>query len=131
MEARRSQGFYRKAQEHIKGTDQYSFPVLFTRSLPETVKASDNVTQWRAYIRGIWTESASIAEINYGGAYYRTNIETVQAAGTVFRGLLIFVKIFTTSFVRDFIIRRFLKSNEDLVLKSCICREIVLDSPIH
>jgi hypothetical protein len=65
------------------------------------------------------------------GAYRRRASETVQARGPVFRGLCMFVRLLTVSFARDFIIRRFLKSNEELVLKSGICREIILDSSIH
>jgi hypothetical protein len=76
-------------------------------------------------------EAASIAETSHGGEYYRFQADTVQAQGTVFRGLLIFIKLLTTSLVRDYLLRRFLKSNEELVLKSCICREIILDSKIH
>jgi hypothetical protein len=127
-ETRRSQGFYRKAQEGVKGTDTTSFPVLFLRSLPETVELRDSKTQWAAYIRGLRVEAASIAETRHGGEYYRKQTDTVQAAGMPFRSLLIFVRLVTTSFVRDFLLRRFLKSNEELVLKSPVCRELILDS---
>jgi hypothetical protein len=130
-EAKRRQGFCRKAQESVSGTDCFSFPVLFLRSMPETVNASENVKRWGAYIRGLWEEAASMAETRRGGEYCRIQTETVQAAGTVFRGLLIFVKIFTTALVRDFILRRFLKSNAELVLKSCVCRELTLESGIR
>ena len=128
---KRSQGFYRKAQEGVNGTDKYSFPVLFMRSMPETVGITDTKGQWAAYIRGLRVEAASMAETSHGGEYYRFQGDTVQAQGTVFRGLLIFIKLLTTCFVRDYLLRRFLKSNEELVLKSCICREIILDSTIH
>jgi hypothetical protein len=57
--------------------------------------------------------------------------ETVQADGPVFRGLLILVRLVTVSFVRDFILRRFLKAQEQIVLKSCVCGEITLESRIH
>jgi hypothetical protein len=67
----------------------------------------------------------------HGGEYYRKQADTVQAAGIPFRSLLIFVRLLTTSFVRDFLLRRFLKSNEELVLKSPVCRELILDSTIH
>jgi hypothetical protein len=36
-ETKRSQGFYRRTQEGVRGTDTQFFPVLFLRSLPETV----------------------------------------------------------------------------------------------
>ena len=130
-DTKKFQGFYRKAQEGVNGTDKYSFPLLFMRSMPETVRITDTKGHWAAYIRGLRVEAASIAETSHGGEYYRFQADTVQAQGTVFRGLLIFIKLLTTSLVRDYLLRRFLKSNEELVLKSCICREIILDSKIH
>jgi hypothetical protein len=129
-ETKRSQGFYRKVQEGVRGTDRAFFPVLFLRSLPETAGLRDTKTQWGAYIRGLRTEAASMAETRHGGEYYRTQTETVQAGGSVFRGLLIFVRLVTTSIVRDFLLRRFLKSNEELVLKSPVYREIEIESRI-
>jgi hypothetical protein len=130
-ETQRSQGFYRKAYEGIGGTDAMSFPVLFLRSLPEAVRLTDSKTQWAAYVRGLRTEAASMAETRHGGEYYRKQTDTVQAAGMPFRSLLIFVRLLTTAFVRDFLLRRFLKSNEELVLKSPVSRELILDSTIH
>jgi hypothetical protein len=82
------------------------------------------------YVRGLWVVAANRAETIHGSDYYRIQTETVQAHGSVFRGLLIFVKILTTSLVRDFLLRRFLKSNEEMVLKSGICREMVIDSKV-
>jgi hypothetical protein len=130
-ETSRSQGFYRKTQEGVGGTNVTSFPVLFLRSLPEVVRLTDSKTQWAAYIRGLRVEAASMAETRHGGEYYRKQADTVQAAGIPFRSLLIFVRLVTTSLIRDFLLRRFLKSNEELVLKSPVCREIILDSSIH
>jgi hypothetical protein len=130
-ETKRSQGFYRGTQDGVKGTDVTSFPVLFLRSLPEAVRLADNKTQWAAYIRGLRIEAASMAETRHGGEYYRKQTETVQAAGMPSRSLLIFVRLVTTSLIWDFLLRRFLKSNEDLVLKSPVCRELILESTIH
>jgi hypothetical protein len=130
-ETKRSQGFYRKAYEGVMGTDVTSFPVLFLRSLPETAGITDSKTQWVAYIRGLRVEAASVAETRHSGEYYRKQADTVQAADIPFRSLLIFVRLVTMSLIRDYILRRFLKSNEELVLKSPVCREITLDSSIH
>jgi hypothetical protein len=54
--------------------------------------------------------------------------ETVQADGPVFRGLLILVRLVIVSFVRDFLLWRFLKVQEEIVLKSRVCREITLEN---
>jgi hypothetical protein len=130
-ETKRSQGFCRKAQEGVVGTDTTFFPVLFLRSLPETARLTDSKTQWTAYVRGLRIGAASMAETRHGGEYYRKQTDAVQAGGIPLRSLLIFVRLITTSFVRDFLLRRFLKSNEELVLKSPVCRELTLESTIH
>jgi hypothetical protein len=64
------------------------------------------------------------------GDYKRFQADTVRAAGSVFRGLLVLVKIVTKVFARDYLVGRFLKAKAELVLKSAICREITLDSKI-
>jgi hypothetical protein len=74
--------------------------------------------------------AGSIAETRHKAEYYRFNTDTVQASGAVFRGLLLFVKIVSRVFIRDCLLGRFLKAREELILKSAICREIVLESKI-
>jgi hypothetical protein len=128
--AYRLQGFYRKAHESVRGTDYLSVPALLFCKLAERVRVWDTAGHWADYVRGLYFEAGNIAETSCGGAYYRTQTETVGAHGAVFRGLLLFVRLLTTSLVRDFLLRRFLKSNEEMVLKSGICREIVIDSGV-
>ncbi|GHU14822.1 hypothetical protein FACS1894161_5510 [Spirochaetia bacterium] len=127
---KRSQGFYRKAQEGVRGGDTFSFPVLFLRSMPETVRITDCKKHWAAFFRGLRVEAASRAEASYSGEYCRLQADTVQVQSSVFRGLLIFVKLLTTSFVRDYLLRRFLKSNEELAVKSFVTRELILESKV-
>jgi hypothetical protein len=127
----RCQGFYRGVNDSLKVTDDSSFPVIFIRSISETSGIFDTFRQWGAYIRGLYDEAGSIAETEHQAAYYRTTTETVQADGSVFRSLLIFVRLLTTSLVHDFILRRFLIAREELVLKSCVTREITLETKIN
>jgi hypothetical protein len=84
-----------------------------------------------SYIRGIYTLAGSLAETNHEAEYYRFQQDTVNSEAVSLRHLIIFIRLLTVGFVRDFIIRRFLISKEDIVLKSSVCREIVLDSRIH
>jgi hypothetical protein len=63
--------------------------------------------------------------------FYRKESNTVRAEGSLFRHLLIFVRILTASVVRDFILRRFLVAREELVLKSCITIDLKLESKIN
>jgi len=130
-ELKRSQSFLRMVIDGNKIADNFSFTVLFARTLQETLGITDTFQQVRNYIRCLYVEAGNLAETACGGNSYRTINDTVQAEGAAFRHLLIFVKILTTSLVRDFIIRRFLIAREELVLKSCVTREITLDSKIN
>jgi len=129
--ANRSQGFFRGIIDCIKLTDNIDFQVLFIRTLQETQSITDTFQQVRNFIRYLYVEAGNLAKTACCGNSYRTVNDTVQAEGAAFRHLLIFVKILTTSLVRDFIIRRFLVAREELVLKSCVTRELTLESKIN
>jgi hypothetical protein len=63
--------------------------------------------------------------------YVRKQEETGAVLGEVKRMAGIFVKVVSGAMIRDYIVRRFLKAREELVLKSAVCREIELDSRVH
>jgi hypothetical protein len=128
---KRSQGFFRKLTDSLTGTDITTYPVLFVRSVSETQGISDIICQCGEYIRGLYDIAEGLSELNRQGEFYRNETETVRAEGSVFRGLFIFIRILTTSLVHDFVLRRFLIAREELALKSCITREIILDSKIN
>jgi hypothetical protein len=121
----------RKAQDILNVTDIQAFTFFYIRSVPDTVQAEHNIRHSRGFFRGLLDYAGSIAETACEAGYYRTNADTVKATGTVFRGLLIFARIVTKVFIRDYLLGRFLKSKAELSLKSCICREIVLESRIQ
>jgi hypothetical protein len=75
-----------------------------------------------------WAENA--AETLRKGTYYRKQQDSIGPLGTVLRGLLFTTRVVTTAFVRDYLIRRFLKAKAEIALKSCIVREICLESKI-
>ena len=129
-EARRSLGIYRGVNDSLAIGDNAFFPVIFVRSISETQGITDTFRQWGEYIRGLYVEAGTMAVTTHRGEYFRTESDTVQADVAVFRGLLIFIRILTTSFVRDYFLRRFLKARDELVLKSPICLEITLESRI-
>jgi hypothetical protein len=127
----KNQIFLRVLFDRLSGKDTVSVPVLFVRTVFETQGITDNKRQWGNYFRDLYSEAGNRAETIRLGTFYRTESDTAQAQGFVFRGLLIFVKILTATFVRDFILRRFLIAREELVLKSCITRELILESKIN
>jgi len=129
-ETKRKFNVIRKAQDVLNISDTNSFTVLYVRSVPDCVSITHTFKQWKVFIRELRINAGSIAETSHKAEYYRFTADTVQAAGTVFRGLLLFVKIVTKVFIRDYLLRRFLIAREELKLKSVICREIVLESRI-
>jgi len=122
--------YKRNATQAVNGTDNTFYPILFVRTLKETQGVKDIIHKLSQYICGLYDDVGITADTARQGEFYRTENETVNADGSVFRGLLIFIRILTTSFVRDFVLRRFLIAREELVLKSCITRELTLDSKI-
>jgi len=127
----RRQGFYRSVFDSIKNTDNYFFPVLFVRTVKDTQTVSDVFRQIGDYIRCLYVEAANMAETERSGEFYRIENDTANADGSVFRELFIFIKLVSTCFVRDFIIRRFLIAREELVLKSKITLELTIESKIN
>jgi hypothetical protein len=129
-QASRIQTAFRKAQEIAKGVDTQSFSVLFVRSVADNATVSHDSRHWGNFIRRLAVNAGSEAETKQKAEYYRFHADTVQVAGTVFRGLLLFVRIVSKVFIRDYLLGRFLKAREELVLKSAVSREITLDSKI-
>jgi hypothetical protein len=129
-ETERSFSAIRKAQDTLNGTDTRSFTFFYIRSVPDIVQAEHDFGYTRGFFRGLLDCAGSIAETVYGAEYHRKNSDTVQTTGAVFRGLLIFARIVTKVFVRDYLLGRFLKSKAELSLKSYVSRVITLESKI-
>ena len=121
---------YREIQDAIRGIDNFSFPVVYLRTINETATSAERILRWGAIFRGLIDIAKIEIGVKGGFAYFSRIADTVHAAGFVFRGLTIFIRIITTSFVRDYLLGRFLVAREELVLKSCISRDITLDSKI-
>jgi len=96
----------------------------------ETATVSEAINHLGAFMRGVFDDAKIESEVKGGWLLTHTITDRVQAAATVFRGLLLFVRIVTSVFVRDYLLRRFLKARSELVVKSVICREIILESKI-
>jgi len=117
-------------QEGLKIFDTQIFSVLFVRSVNDTPIAADYLSKIGSFIRGLYLGVGNIAETTHKGEYNRFNFDTVQIEGFAHKGLLLFVRIATQVFFRDYLLRRFLIAKENLILKSAVCREITLESRI-
>ena len=122
---------FRKLQDGLHRFDTQNITVLYVRSVNDTAKTSDKNSHLGAFIRGLFVTAGNTAETKHTAKYYRYYSDTVQAEGKTSRGLLLFVRIVTQVFIRDFLLRRFLIAREELALKSCITRNITIESKIN
>jgi hypothetical protein len=83
------------------------------------------------YIRGLYTEAGNMAATRHVGEYYREVEDTAGSMGVSFRHLFIFLRLVTVFLVRDYLIGRFLRSREELVIKSAVVRELILESRVN
>jgi len=130
-EAKRSLGSNRIITSGVNTVDVNSYSVVFVRTVEDTQGVTDAFQQWRDYMRFLYTEAGNIAETDRTGDFYRIQSDSVQVEGFSFRHLLIFVKLLSTSIVRDFFIRRFLIAKEQIILKSNVTTNLSLDSKIN
>jgi hypothetical protein len=130
-EAGRSKGFYRLVSDFFTGSDNSNFTILFVRCVNETKGISDGIRKWGDYIRSLFIQAGNIAETDRIGKFYRKENDKVTAKGSVLRKIFYVLKIITKACVRDYIIGRFLIAREELTLKSCVVREICIESRIN
>jgi hypothetical protein len=108
-----------------------SFRLSWLRLVREELAASGEAGHAGDYIRGLYAEAGSAAETLHAGEYHRKQEDAAGLADIPLRSLFVVVKLITTGLVRDYLISRFLKSNEDIAVKSPVCGEIILESRIH
>ena len=126
----RYKSFFLKLQETVNGFDSGNSSLFFLRSLRETAKNNDTKKHIADYSRLLPDTAEIDSKVNVGWTIVAKIADTVHAAGTVFRGLVLLVRIVTEVFVRDYLLGRFLKAREELVLKSAISVEIEHESRI-
>jgi hypothetical protein len=127
----REPNVYPGVRYDLKASMYLGIPAAYTRTMTQGVKLADSRKLAAAYVR---KHTAAVKGVDVLGRVVDTMrrlADTAGVEGIPLRSLGVFIKLVTVGFVRDFILRRFLKSNEELVLKSKVCREIILDSKIH
>jgi hypothetical protein len=101
------------------------------RVIQDTGTIGDETGHTADYLRGLFVEAGSIAETKHRAEYHRKQRDTAYSEAVPLRHLFIFIRLLTASYIRDYIIGRFLRSKEEVVIKSPVCREIILDSTLH
>jgi len=120
--------FFHKINEIVKGQDSSNSSGLFLRVFQETVKNYDEKQSLTFLLRSIFEKIDIGSVAKSGRAYFALVTDTVHAVSFIFRGLLLFVRIMTGVFVRDYIIGRFLKARKEIILKSKVTKELSFES---
>jgi hypothetical protein len=113
------------------GGDSAGSVITRMRVIQDRESVGDDVGHTADYLRGLFIEAGSRAETTRRGTYRRVQQDTAYSEAVSLRHLFIFIRLLTGGYVRDYIIGRFLKSKEELVIKSPVCREIILESTLH
>jgi hypothetical protein len=101
------------------------------RIIQDTKTIGDDMGHVADYLRGLFVEAGSMAETKHEGDYHRRVTDTAHNEAIPLRHLFIFLRLLTAAYIRDYIIGRFLRSKEEVVIKSPVCREIILESTLH
>ena len=122
--------YIRKLKGTIIGSDKLSIAYLFYTLIKDNIKVIDTYRHILAYSRKIIEIAKNTTNIIQNRLKTLILKDTVNMSGYVFSGLFIKIKIFTGLIIRDRILRHFLIAREEIALKSCITREINLESSI-
>jgi hypothetical protein len=127
----RSRGLFAFLQSYLGITDTRGYSSIWRRTVPDAAHATTDNRHTGNYQRELSDALDGTAETNNRADYIRIERDTGDVIGEVQRMLHVVIRIITGGAVRDYIIRRFLKSNEEMVVKSPVCREITIESRIH
>jgi hypothetical protein len=123
--------FFRTLSGHAGSGDSTGRFITRMRIIEDRGTIGDDTGHTANYLRGLFVEAGSIAETKHRAEYHRRQQDTAGSEAVPLRHLFIFIRLLTGAYIRDFIIGRFLKSREEVIIKSPVCRELILDSKVH
>jgi hypothetical protein len=123
--------FFRILSGHAGSGDSTSSFITRMRVIQDTGTVGDDTGHTADYLRGLFVEAGTMAETTHRAEYHRRQQDTAHSEAVPLRHLLIFIRLLTGAYIRDYIIGRFLKSREEVIIKSPVCRKLILDSKVH
>jgi hypothetical protein len=127
---KRINGAVRRLAGSVKNDDNLYASFFHLRHVLELLKPETVVNTARGFVRKIIEGMRLYDFLNNVGLIICRIFDGVHALDYTARRLMMVVKIFTTSFVRDFILHRFLHAKEELIIKSRICFELEIESKL-
>jgi hypothetical protein len=123
--------FFRTLSGHAGSRDSTGSFIARMRVIQDRGTAGDDTGHTADYLRGLFAEAGSMGETTHKAEYHRKQQDTAHSEAVPLRHLFIFIRLITGAYIRDFIIGRFLKSREEVIIKSPVCREMILESRLH
>jgi hypothetical protein len=123
--------FFRTLLGSVGSGDSTGNLITRMRVIQDTETVGDETGHTADYLRGLFVEAGNMAGTGHKAEYYREQQDTAHSEAVPLRHLFIFLRLLTGAYIRDYIIGRFLKSKEEVVIKSHVCREIILESTLH
>jgi hypothetical protein len=121
----------RKVTLRIKPQDKIANRQSFLRNCIDAINANSTVNRIANSIRWLcqkaFSDKAIVKNII---AYRRKETDTAMCRGMALRRLAIHVWLAGKSIVNDFLLRRFVTRKNNLVIKSPVCREMILESRV-
>jgi hypothetical protein len=121
----------RTITQWVKPAEAQKLTGQYQRNIIQTAQNTMSVKGPLAAIRKAVEAVAALYEATAGAGFNRGIGDTAGSEGVALRLLFVFLRLLTGAYIRDYIIGRFLKSKEELIIKSPVCREIVIDSRLH
>jgi hypothetical protein len=123
--------FFRTLFSHGGAGDRGGSFITRMRVIQDRGSAGDEAGRGAEYVRGLFAEAGNMAETSRRGTYCRVQEDTVFSETVSLRHLFMFLRLLTGAYVRDYIIGRFLRSRDELVIKSPVVRETGIESGIR
>jgi hypothetical protein len=125
------QSFIRKVEDVLSGSDNQDITILFYRNITDTTAVLLANHGTRVFYREVKDTIENIDRMESGAGFYRYPTETVDVESSLLRKAGFFVRIAVQLFINEFILGRFLRAKTEVILKSCVTREITLESKIN
>jgi hypothetical protein len=110
--------------------DRTGYAEAWGRAVPDSVSPSGENRRSADYRWEPRDMISGTGESLHQADYIRVSRDSGNVSGEVRKMLHVVIRLITFGAVRDYIVRRFLKSNEEMVLKSAVIRELEIESRI-
>jgi hypothetical protein len=122
--------FFRYLLDCVKPGDNSGSFITRGAVIRDTEGAGDRTGHRADYLRGLLAEAHCTAGTGHMAEYHRLQEDTAHNGGVSLRHVLVCIRLVTLSLVRDYVIFRFLRSRDEIVLKSKVTVELELESRI-